>query len=261
MYQGSYVTMEGVDRVLRITINRPEAMNALNSEVLTQLSKALEEAAADRESRVVVITGAGDRAFIAGADIKEMSTKTPLEGQEFAATGHRITRIIEEMNKPVIAAVNGVALGGGCEVALACDVRIAGEKARLGQPEVGLGIMPGWGGTVRLARIVGEGIAREIIFTGRLVGADEALRIGLVNAVVPGEKVVDEAMQMAATIAGKAPLAVAYAKRSMNHARHADTISATEMEANLFGLCFATQDQREGMTAFVEKRQPQFQGR
>lgn len=260
MSQGTYIDVERVDQVLKITINRPDAMNAMNSEVLVQLERAVETAAADREARVVVITGAGDRAFIAGADIKEMSTKTPQEGQEFSAAGHRVTRLIEEMGKPVIAAVNGVALGGGCEVALACDIRIASEKARLGQPEVGLGIMPGWGGTVRLAGIVGEGIAREIIFTGRLVSAEEALRIGLVNSVVPPEAVVEEAMKMAATIASKAPRAVAYAKRSMNHARHADTASAAEMEANLFALCFATQDQKEGMGAFVEKRQANFTG-
>jgi enoyl-CoA hydratase len=261
MSQSSFINSERLDRVLKITINRPEALNAMNSEVLSQLTDALEQAAQDREARVVIITGAGDRAFIAGADIKEMSTKSPLEGRDFAKAGHQATRMIEEMDKPVIAAINGAALGGGCEVALACDIRIASDKARLGQPEVGLGIMPGWGGTVRLARLVGEGKAREIVFSGGLINAEEALRIGLVNSVVPPDRLEEETMKLATTIASKAPLAVAYAKRSMNHARHADTASAAELEADLFGLCFSTQDQREGMGAFVEKRSPEFSGR
>ncbi len=261
MSEGNFVTTDRIEQVLRITINRPEALNALNSDVLVQLAAILEIVAADREAHAVVITGAGDRAFIAGADIKEMSTKSPQEGREFAKAGHRITRLIEEMDKPVIAAINGVALGGGCEIALACDVRIASEKARLGQPEVGLGIMPGWGGTVRLPRIVGEGIAREIIFSGRLVSAEEAQRIGLVNAVFPPEKLAEEVLQMATAIAGKAPLAIAYAKRSMNRARSLDTEAATELEADLFALCFSTEDQKEGMKAFVEKRQAGFKGK
>ncbi len=261
MAESSFVTTERIGQVLRITINRPEALNALNSDVLTQLASVLEMAAVDRDARVVIITGAGDRAFIAGADIKEMSTKSPMEGREFARVGHRITRLIEEMDKPVIAAINGVALGGGCEMSLACDMRLASEKARLGQPEVGLGIMPGWGGTVRLARIVGEGIAREIIFSGKLISAEEALRIGLVNAVFPPEKLADEALQLATTIAGKAPLAVSYAKRSMNRARSLDTEAAAELEADLFALGFATEDQKEGMKAFIEKRVAGFQGR
>jgi len=261
MSEGDFVTTDRVGQVLRITINRPDALNALSSEVLVQLAAALELAAADSEARAVVVTGAGDRAFIAGADIKEMSTKSPREGREFAKAGHRITRLIEEMDKPVIAAINGVALGGGCEVALACDVRLASEKARLGQPEVNLGIMPGWGGTVRLSRIVGEGIAREIIFSGRTVSAEEALRIGLVNAVFAPDKLAEEAVQMATTMAGRAPLAISYAKRSMSRARSLDTEAATELEADLFALCFATEDQKEGMAAFIEKRTASFQGR
>jgi enoyl-CoA hydratase len=261
MSQSNFITVEKIDQVLRLTINRPEAMNAMNSEVLVQLEVALELAANDPEARAVIITGAGDRAFIAGADIKEMSTKSSREGRAFAKAGHRITRLIEEMDKPVIAALNGVALGGGCEVALACDVRLASDRARLGQPEVNLGIMPGWGGTVRLPRIVGEGIAREIIFSGRLVSADEALRIGLVNVVVPPDQLAGEALQMATSMAGRAPIAIAYAKRSMNRARSIDTEAATEVEADLFALCFATEDQKEGMAAFVEKRQATFKGR
>lgn len=261
MSQSSFVTTDGIGQVLRVTINRPEALNALNSEVLRQLGAVLESVAADAEARAVIITGAGDRAFIAGADIKEMSTKSPLEGREFARVGHRITRLIEEMDKPVIAAINGVALGGGCELALACDVRLASEKAKLGQPEVNLGIMPGWGGTVRLARIVGEGIAREIIFSGRLVSAEDAQRIGLVNAVFAPDRLADEALQMATTIASKAPLAIAYAKRSMNRARSLDTVAATELEADLFALCFATEDQKEGMAAFIDKRSASFIGK
>jgi enoyl-CoA hydratase len=257
----SLVVSERIGQVLRITIDRPEALNALNSDVLLRLASIVEQAAEDREARAVVITGSGDRAFIAGADIKEMSTKSPQEGREFARVGHRITRLIEEMDKPVIAAINGVALGGGCEVALACDVRVASDRARLGQPEVNLGIMPGWGGTVRLARIVGEGIAREIVFSGRLVSADEAFRIGLVNTVYPPEKLAEESMQMAAGMAGRAPLAMAYAKRSMNRARSLDMEAAAELEADLFGLLFATEDQKEGMAAFIEKRSASFVGR
>ncbi len=261
MSPGKVVKVDRLDKVLVITIDRPEALNALNTEVMGELLEAVNAASADSEARAVVVTGAGDRAFIAGADIKEMSAKSPQEAREFAALGHRITRTLEEMAKPVIAAINGVALGGGCEVALACDIRIASEKARLGQPEVNLGILPGWGATVRLPRIVGEGIARELIFSGRLLTADEALRVGLVNAVVPADKLSEEALKLANTIAGRAPLAMAYAKRSMNRARSLDMETATELEADLFALAFSTEDQREGMAAFVEKRPANFKGK
>ncbi|MHB0868085.1 MAG: enoyl-CoA hydratase/isomerase family protein [Chloroflexota bacterium] len=261
MSPGKFVRTEGFDRVLRITLDRPEARNAVNSELLAELIDAMLDSGADPEVRAVVLTGAGDRAFIAGADIKEMSRKTPREGREFATRGHRLTRLIEEMGKPVIAAINGAAFGGGCELAIACDVRIASDRAVLGQPEVKLGILPGWGATIRLPRIVGEGVAREMIFSGRVLSAEEALRVGLVNAVVPHEQLSDEALKLAINMADGGPIAVAFAKRSMNRARALDVESATEFEANLFALCFSTEDQREGMDAFIEKRAPNFRRR
>ncbi len=257
----SLVKLERFDQVARVTVDRPDARNALNSELLAELTEAMAEAAADPDTRVVVFTGAGDRAFIAGADIKEMSQKSPEQGREFAKQGLRLTGIIEEMEKPVIAAINGVALGGGCELAIACDIRIAGDRAMLGQPEVKLGIMPGWGGTFRLARIVGEGKAREMIFTGRVLTAEEAHRIGLLNAVVPHERLPEEAMKLAGEMAAAAPIALAHAKRSMNRARSLDMDSALELETSLFALCFSTEDQREGMGAYIEKRTPVFHRR
>lgn len=261
MSQGTFIRTERFDRVIRVTIDRPEARNAVNSELLAELIDAMRDLAADPEVRAVVLTGAGDRAFIAGADVKEMSQKTPREGREFATRGHRLTRLIEEMGKPVIAAINGAALGGGCELAIACDVRIASDQAVLGQPEVKLGILPGWGATVRLPRIVGEGFAREMIFTGRVLSAEEALRVGLVNAVVPHDRLSDEALKLATNMAAGGPIAVAFAKRSMNRARTLDLESALEFETNLFALCFSTEDQREGMGAFIEKKTPNFRRR
>lgn len=261
MLQEKYIKLEHLDRVLRLTVDRSEALNAINTEVLMELTQAMAAASADHEVRVVILTGAGDRAFISGADIKEMGAKSPREAREYSQLGHRLTQMIEEMDKPVIAALNGSALGGGCELAMACDLRIAGDKVRLGQPEVKLGIIPGWGGTVRLARLVGEGMAREMIFTGRVLSAEEALRIGLVNVVVPHENLAEEALKMASGIADQGPLAIACAKRSMQLARSLDGKSAAELEADLFALCFTTEDQREGLEAFLAKRPPVFRGR
>ncbi|MGE5620730.1 MAG: enoyl-CoA hydratase-related protein [Sphingomonadaceae bacterium] len=260
MSAARYIRTERIDHVLRITVDRPEARNAINSELLGELTEAMLDAAA-AEVRAVVLTGAGDQAFVSGADIKEMSRKTPSEGRDFAARGHRLTRIVEEMEIPVVAAINGAALGGGCELAIACDVRIASDRAVLGQPEVRLGILPGWGATVRLPRIVGEGVAREMILSGRILSAEEALRVGLVNSVVPHEELSEEALKMALSMAGGGPIAVAFAKRSINRVRTLDTESATEFEAGLFALCFSTEDQREGMDAFLEKRAPNFRRR
>jgi enoyl-CoA hydratase len=261
MSPGRYVRVDRFDHVLRIVVDRQQALNALNSELLDELIEVLSSAGASADARVVIITGAGDRAFVAGADIKEMSRKSPLEGRNWAKKGHLVTRMVEEMDKPVIAAVNGVALGGGCELALACDIRIASESARFGQPEVNLGIPPGWGATIRLARVVGEGVAREMIFSGKVIDAEEAYRVGLVNAVVPADKLEEEAMKLASTIASRGPVAVAYAKRSMNRARSLDSESAAELESDLMALCFSTQDQREGMDAFIEKRPANFTGK
>ena len=258
MSPSRFVRLERSDHVLRVVIDRQEAHNALNSEVLEELIEALSAAGADSGVRAVIVTGAGERAFIAGADIKEMSRKSPQEAREFAKKGHLLTRLVEEMDKPVIAAVNGVALGGGCELAIACDVRIASENAKFGQPEVNLGIPPGWGATVRLPRVVGEGVAREMVFSGKVLGAEEALKVGLVNAVVPPDKLDEEARKLASTIASRAPIAVGFAKRSMNRARALDSESAAELEADLFALSFSTEDQREGMDAFIGKRPADF---
>jgi enoyl-CoA hydratase len=258
---GGTVHVERLERVLRLVIDRPEAMNALNSDTLSDLIQAVGTAGSDPVVRVVIITGAGEEAFVSGADVKEMSWKSTQAARRFAREGHRLTRMLEDMEKPIIAAINGVALGGGCEIALACDVRLAAEGARIGHPDVGMGISPGWGGTIRLARIVGEGIARELIFSGRVLSADQALRVRLLNRVVPQESLQAEAMQMAETMARQAPMAIACAKRSMNSARALDMDSASELEADLFALCFSTEDQREGMAAHLEKRTPAFRGR
>ena len=253
------VDLERDGAVAIVTINRPEALNAFNSDQLAALLARVREASADPAIRATIITGAGERAFIAGADIKEMQTKTPLEAKAFAELGHAVCLAIERAPQPTIAAVNGFALGGGCEIALACDIRLAAERAQFGQPEVGLGIFPGWGGTQRLPRLVGVGVAKELIFTGRRVGADEALRIGLVNAVYPAAELLPRARDLAAQIAAQAPLGVRHAKLAINHA-FGETGGGFEQEAQLFALLFGTADQREGMAAFAEKRRAQFTG-
>jgi enoyl-CoA hydratase len=211
--------------------------------------------------RVVVLTGAGERAFAAGADIKEMQEKGVDEARAWAGLGHEVCRLLETMPKPTIAAVNGVALGGGCELALACDLRYAAEGARLGQPEINLGVFPGWGGTQRLARVVGLGLAKELILTGRLLGAEEARERGLVSAVVPADTLLEHTLETARALAAKAPLALAAAKEATNRSLQGDLDAALEHEAASFGQLFGSDDQREGMTAFVEKREPRFHGR
>lgn len=245
--------------VTLITVNRPEALNACNTAQLEALLARLHEARADAGTRAIVITGAGEKAFIAGADLKEMRNKTPLEAKAFAELGQTVCAAIETAPQPVIAAINGVALGGGCEIALACDIRLAADRAQLGQPEVGLGILPAWGGTQRLPRLVGTGMAKELIFTGRRVEADEALRIGLVNAVYPVDELLPKARELAEQIAACGPLAVRHAKIAVNHAC-GEATGGFQQEAQLFGLLFGTADQREGMEAFVERRQPRFTG-
>jgi len=208
-----------------------------------------------------VLTGAGERAFIAGADIAEMATKTPLEARSYAELGHDIAHRLETMRKPTIAAVNGFALGGGCEMALACDVRLASSNARFGQPEITLGLIPGWGGTQRLARATSIGFAKELILTGRMVGADEALQRGLVNAVHPPEELLPKSLELARSMASKSPLALAYAKEAANRALHGDLGANLVHEADLFAILFSSEDAREGMSAFTEKREPRFVGR
>jgi enoyl-CoA hydratase len=253
------VRVERADAVGVVTIDRQEALNALDVGTLTQLRDELAALADDDGVRVVILTGAGDRAFIAGADIKYMSGLGVDEAKAWGALGHDAGRLLETMPKPTIAAVNGFALGGGCELALACDVRYAASNAKLGQPEVNLGIIPGWGGTQRLARVCGLGVAKELIFTGRTVDADEALRIGLVNAV--HDPVLDRARETAQLLAAKSPVALRVVKRLANRAlggEHAQNLTA---EGESFGELFASEDAREGLAAFVEKREPKFVGR
>jgi len=228
---------------------------------LTELRDRLRELAGDPEIRAVVLTGAGDRAFAAGADIKEMEAMTVSEAQAWGELGHEAGRLLETMPKPTIAAVNGFALGGGCELALACDVRHASENAKLGQPEVNIGIVPGWGGTQRLARAVGIGIAKELVYTGRIVDAEEALHIGLVNAVFPREELMEKALELARALAAKSPLVLAAAKELLNRSLQGDLDEGLRDEARRFAELFASEDQKEGMRAFVEKREPRFTGR
>lgn len=252
--------MIGVARdggVAVVTVDRPEALNALDLATLTDLCDRLRELRDDAEARVVVLTGAGDRAFVAGADIKYMSGLDEPAALAWGELGHEAARLLEAMPKPTIAAVNGFALGGGCELALACDIRYASTAARLGQPEVTIGIIPGWGGTQRLPRLVGIGVASELIMSGRLVDAEEAVRIGLVNAVFSPEELMEKAMGLARSLADKSPLVLAAAKEAMSSTFHGDLGA----EARAFAGLFGSEDQREGMAAFIEKRPPRFTGR
>ena len=242
-----------------VTIDRQDALNALNVETLTELRDRLRELSDDESTRVVVLTGAGDRAFVAGADIKYMAGLGADEAKAWGGLGHEAAGLLEEMPKPTIAAINGFALGGGCELALACDLRYASSGAKLGQPEINLGIIPGWGGTQRLARVCGLGVAKDLILTGRVVDAEEALRVGLVNGV--HDPAIDRAREVAELLAAKSPLALAAIKRTTNHALQGDHVQNLQREADEFGALFASEDAKEGMTAFVEKREPKFVGR
>jgi enoyl-CoA hydratase len=245
--------------IATVTIDRQDALNALDVATLVELRDRLAELAADGEVRAVVLTGAGEKAFVAGADIKYMSGLDPEQAKGWGALGHEAGRLLETMPKPTIAAVNGFALGGGCELALACDIRYASSRAKLGQPEINLGIVPGWGGTQRLARICGLGVAKELVYTGRTVDAEEALRIGLVNAIA--DPVLERALETARDLASKSPVALGLAKRLCNLTLGVDHAGGLETEANEFGELFASEDAREGLTAFVEKRAPSFVGR
>ena len=247
------------DGVAVVTIDREDALNALDVETLTELRDRLGELAADGDVRALVLTGAGDRAFAAGADIKYMSGLDVDGALAWGALGHEVARLLETMEKPTIAAINGFALGGGCELALACDVRYCSPRAKLGQPEINLGIVPGWGGTQRLARAVGAGLAKELIFTGRLVAADEALRVGLVQAI--GDPVLEHALATARLVAAKSPAALRAAKALVNRVFEGSHEENLAEEARAFGELFATADAREGLAAFVEKREPRFTGR
>ncbi len=253
------LTVEG--RVATITLNRPEAMNAFSSQVLRDLLAVVVEVGHREDVGAVILTGAGQKAFAAGADIAEMKDKTPNEARVFAELGQMVTSAMERIPQPVIAAVNGFALGGGCEMALACDIRLCSENARFGQLEINLGIIPGWGGSQRLVRLCGAGFARDLIYTGRIVAADEALRSGLVNAVYPQADLMLKAREMAETIASKSGLMIQYAKMCLGRAFDQDLAGGMRMEADLFALCFASEDQKEGMAAFLEKRPAEFKHR
>ena len=248
-----FITYEVEGQIGIITINRPKALNALNSAVLDELDKTLD--AVDQEAiRCLILTGAGEKSFVAGADIGEMSTLTKAEGEAFGKKGNDVFRKLETFPIPVIAAVNGFALGGGCEISMSCDIRICSENAVFGQPEVGLGITPGFGGTQRLARIVGTDKAKEMIYGARNIKAEEAYRIGLVNNVYPAEELMPAAKKLASTIARNAPIAVRNCKRAINEGIQVDMDQAIVIEEKLFGSCFETCDQKEGMNAFLEKR-------
>ena len=247
--------------IATITINRPKALNALNLDTVTELKDAIEKIAVDKAVKVVVITGAGEKSFVAGADIKEMATKTPAEGREWGQFGQNVFTEIENMPQPVIAAINGFCLGGGCELSCACDIRYASENAKFGQPEVGLGITPGFGGTQRLTRVVGRGQAKELIYTGGMIGAEDAKAIGLVNKVAPQEELMPAVLKLAGKIAKNAPVAVQLSKAAINRGINCDVVTGIAYEAEVFGLCFSTNDQKEGMAAFVEKRKPTFEGK
>jgi enoyl-CoA hydratase len=255
------VRLERDGAIAVLTIDRPDAMNALDVATLTELRDRLRELADGADVRVVILTGAGDRAFIAGADIKYMSRLSVQEANDWGALGHEVGQLLETMPQPVIAAIGGFALGGGCELALACDIRYASTTAKLGQPEINLGIIPGWGGTQRLARATGLGFARELILTGRLVDADEAERRGLVNAVFEPGELLDRAMEVARLLASKSPVALAAAKRACNRALQGSHEENLRLEAEDFGELFASEDAKEGLAAFVEKREPRFVGR
>ena len=236
------------------TINRPKALNALNSEVLSDLDELVQTVSADADIRALVITGSGEKAFVAGADIGEMSTLTPAEGEAFGKHGNDVFRKLETLPIPTIAAVNGFALGGGCELSMSCDIRLCADTAVFGQPEAGLGITPGFGGTQRLARLVSPGMAKQLIYTAKNIKADEAYRIGLVNAVYPLDELLPAAEKMAETIAKNAPIAVRACKKAINEGLEAKMDDAVVIEEKLFGSCFQTADQIEGMSAFLEKR-------
>jgi enoyl-CoA hydratase/carnithine racemase len=252
------VVVERREGVALVTIDRPDALNALDLEHAQALKDRLEELSSDREVRALVLTGAGDKAFIAGADIKYMHGLSVAEAHRWGQLGHRSAELLETMPKPTIAAVNGVALGGGCEMALACDLRLAAQGARLGQPEINLGIVPGWGGTQRLARVTSLGYAKELILTGRVVDAEEALARGLVNAVYPREELAGKALELAASLAAKSRHALAAAKRATNLALSGEHPANLAAEASIFAELFESEDQREGMAAFIEKRPPNF---
>ena len=249
------------DRIAYITVNRPKVLNALNMETMEELRHAFTAAKNDREVRVVIFTGAGEKAFIAGADIAELAKQDAISGKEYTHRGQSVLDLIENLGKPVIACINGFALGGGCEIAMACTMRLASENAKLGQPEVKLGIIPGYGGSQRLPRLVGKGLAMQLVLTGEIISAQEALRIGLVNEVTTAAELVPRAEAIAQKIIANAPLAVQYAMEAVHKGMEMSLPEALYLEATLFAVCCASEDKNEGTTAFLEKRQARFKGK
>jgi len=255
-----HLKVETTGPVALVTISRPDVLNALNHEAKMELSALLAALNKDAEVRAIIITGEGEKAFSAGADIGELKTLTPLGGLERAFQGQELSKQIEQLDKPVIAAINGYALGGGCELALACDIRVASDKAKLGQPEVNLGLTPGFGGTQRLPRLIGKGKAMELILTGDMIDAQEALRIGLVQKVVPHNELITAAKEIGAKIASKGPLAISFAKKAIHEGLQVDLDRGLKLEATYFSAICSTKDKTEGTAAFLEKRAPKFKG-
>lgn len=253
-----YLLLENEDAVATLTINRPDKLNALTEETMDEMIQAFDSLANDSSVKVVLLKGAGEKAFVAGGDIGVMQPLTPLQARRVALKAQKLFDMIEQSPKPVIAVLQGYTLGGGCELAMACDIRIAGEKAKLGQPEVNLGIIPGFGGTQRLPRLVGPAKAKELLFTGEMLSAAEAEKLGLVNKVVPQDELAGAALKMAQTIATKSAVALQLNKEAVNNGMQMELKRAIEYEADLFGLCFSTHDQKEGMKAFLEKRPAEF---
>jgi enoyl-CoA hydratase len=255
------ISVERQGAVAVVTVDRQEALNALDLPTLTDLRERLHQLRDDAAARVMVLTGAGERAFVAGADIKYMSGLDVDGARDWGDLGHNCGQLLETMPKPTIAAVNGFALGGGCEFALACDLRYASTKAKFGQPEINLGVIPGWGGTQRLARVCGLGVAKDLVLSGRVIDAEEALRVGLVSAVCEPEELLERALEVARALAAKSPLALAAAKAALNHSLQGDHVENLTGEAERFAALFASEDQKEGMAAFIEKREATFTGR
>ena len=255
------IILEKKSSIAYVTLNRPKVLNALNMATMEELRSAFHEIKNDDAIRVVILTGAGEKAFVAGADINELATQDAVTGKKYAHRGQSVLNLVENLGKPVIACINGFALGGGCELALACTMRLASENAKLGQPEVKLGILPGYGGSQRLPRLVGKGLAMQMVLAGEMITAQEAHRIGLVNEVTAQADLIPRAEAIAAKIIANAPLAVQYAMEAVNKGMEMTLAEGLFLEASLFGVCCATEDKKEGTSAFLEKRAPKFQGR
>src|SRR2546423_148323 len=255
------ILFEKKNSIAYVTVNRPKVLNALNMATMEELRAAFHEIKNDTSVRVVIFAGAGEKAFIAGADIGELAKHDAVSGKEYTHRGQSVLNLIENLGKPVIACINGFALGGGCEIAMACTMRLASETARLGQPEVKLGIIPGYGGTQRLPRLVGTGLAMQLVLTGEMISAQEAHRISLVNEVLPADRLVPRAEEIAAKIIANAPLAIQYCMEAVNQGMNMTLQQGLFLEATLFGMCSASDDKKEGTTAFLEKRPANFQGK